>query len=129
MNNSIEFFEKLLNIKIDSTTTIFLFPGLCIGNIYSELSGCTLQTNDLEILAKNNLDIKFIGISNQKIPSSSKYIKYIQITQEQSNYFDTIKKENILYLKRVTYIIKDKKLELFKDDDTLKHISFIKDQL
>jgi len=126
---SINLFEKLLNIQINSNTVIFLFPGLGIGNTYSELSGCTLQTNDLEILAKNNSDIQFIGISNQKIPNSNKYIKYIQITQDQSKPFDTIKKENIAYLQRVTYIIKDNKIEVFKNNDTLKHIEFIQSEI
>ena len=126
---SINLFEKLLNIQINSNTVIFLFPGLGIGNTYSELSGCTLQTNDLEILAKNNSDIQFIGISNQKIPNSNKYIKYIQITQDQSKPFDTIKKENIAYLQRVTYIIKDNKIEVFKNKDTLKHLEFIQSEI
>ena len=126
---SINLFEKLLNIKIDSTTIIFLFPGLGIGNTYSELSGCTLQTNDLEILAKNNTDIQFIGISNQNIPTYSEYINYIQITQDQSKPFDMIKKENIAYLQRVTYIIKDNKIEVFKNNDTLKHIEFIQSEI
>jgi len=126
---SINLFEKLLNIQINCNTIIFLFPGLGIGNTYSELSGCTLQTNDLEILAKNNSDIKFIGISNQKIPTYSEYINYIQITQEQSKSFDTIKKENIVYLQRVTYIIKDNKIEIFKNNDTLKHIEFIQSEI
>ena len=96
---SIESLEKVLNIKLNANIIIFAFPGLGIGNIYSDLSGCTLQTNEFEILAKINSNIKFIGISNQKIPKNNDYITYIKITQEQSKLFDTIKKENIFYLK------------------------------
>ena len=87
---SVELLENILNIKLTDNTILFLFPGLGIGKVYNELSGCTLQTSEFEILANKNKDIKFIGISNQKLPYTSKNIKYIQLTQEQSKYFEIL---------------------------------------
>ena len=119
--------NKLIELigNVTSPTIVFFFPGLGIGNIYDDLSGCTLQTNEFEVLAKGNIDINFIGISSQKIPTNSKYIKYIQISQEQSIEFDNVKKENIYYLKRVSYIIDNKNIEKYKNDDTQNHIDVI----
>ena len=119
--------NKLIELigNVTSPTIVFFFPGLGIGNIYDDLSGCTLQTNEFEVLAKGNIDINFIGISSQKIPTSSKYIKYIKISQEQSIEFDNVKKENIYYLKRVSYIIDNKNIEKYKNDDTQNHIDVI----
>jgi len=111
--------------KTTSKTVVFFFPGLGIGNIYDDLSGCTLQTNEFEILAKNNININFIGISSHKIPTNSKYIKYIKISEEQSIKFDNIKKENISYLKRVSYFIDNNNIKKYKNDDTFNHIEFI----
>jgi len=44
--------EEILNIKIQNNTIIFAFPGIGIGKVYNELSGCTLETRNMEILAR-----------------------------------------------------------------------------
>jgi peroxiredoxin len=119
--------KKIFEIigNVSRPTIVFFFPGLGIGNIYDDLSGCTLQTNQFEVLSKNNPNINFIGISNQKIPNNNRYIKYIQISQKQSIDFDTIKKENKYYLQRVSYFIDKNNIIKYKNDDTYNHIDFI----
>jgi len=120
--------EKVLNIYFTKPTIIFLFPGLGVGNIYNELAGCTLQTHEMEVLAKSYKNIDFIGISTQLVPNNNSYINYIQIQKDIAQYFDTTKKEKETYLKRVTYIINDK-IEIYKNTSTNLHIKFVKEKL
>jgi len=98
--------EEILNIKIQNNTIIFAFPGIGIGNVYNELSGCTLETRNMEILAKiyENKNIKFIGISTNVLPEDSKYINYVKV-KNNINLLPHIKIQNNIFLKRTTIFI------------------------
>ena len=116
--------ENILDTKFENSCVIFLFAGLGIGKIYNELSGCTLQTHEFELLAKNNPNINFYGISSQKTPSNNNII-YKTISQKQCKNFKCIVKDNIIYLKRITYIIHNNKITTFENKNSTSHINYI----
>ena len=98
--------EDALNITLNNSTVIFSFPGIGIGNIYPELSGCSLEVREMEKIAQefHALDIDFIGISTGTLPEISPYIKYIPVKNNLKS-FQYITKNDKRFIDRFTIFI------------------------
>ena len=119
------YLEKVLNLKLSNNTIIFSFPGIGIGNIYPELSGCTLEVHEMENIAQmyHKQDIDFIGISTSTLPSYSAYIKYLHI-ENNIKLFKYTNKNNNIFVDRFTLLIQNNEV-IKKNIDNVKNNSII----
>ena len=117
-----EEFERILDSNFSDIAIIFSFPGIGLGKEYCALSGCTLEAEEYERIARKymGLGIDIIGISTGDVPKGDRPVKYLQLP-EPCPPFSIASFDGNNFLNRESFFIETKKIERVKVDDVISH--------